>query len=42
MVTDLVGVDEKAGRLYFTGTKDDVLENHLYSLDLAHPDAATR
>ena len=29
VVTDLVGVDEKAGRLYFTGTKDDVLESQL-------------
>ncbi|MGI4731667.1 MAG: S9 family peptidase [Janthinobacterium lividum] len=42
VVTDLVGVDEKAGRLYFTGTKDDVLENQLYSLDIAHPAQVTR
>jgi dipeptidyl-peptidase-4 len=41
VVTDLVGVDEKAGRLYFTGTKDDVLEQQLYCLDLAHPGKVT-
>ncbi|WP_254606381.1 S9 family peptidase [Sphingomonas bacterium] len=42
VVTDLVGVDEKAGRLYFTGTKDDVLENQLYVVNIAHPGVVTR
>ena len=42
VVTDLVGVDEKAGRLYFSATKDDVLESQLYTLDIAHPAAITR
>lgn len=42
VVTDLVGVDEKAGKLYFTGLKDDVLEEQLYTLDLAHPAQVTR
>jgi len=42
VVTGLVGVDEAKGRLYFTGLKDDVLENHVYSLDLKRPEAVTR
>ncbi len=42
VVTGLVGVDEGKGRLYFTGTKDDVLEQHLYALDLNKPGTATR
>ncbi len=42
VVTNLVGVDEGRGRLYFTGTKDDVLEQHLYALDLNKPGSATR
>ena len=42
VVTNLVGVDERRGRIWFTGTKDDVLEQHLYSLDLAQPEAVTR
>ncbi|WP_431306584.1 DPP IV N-terminal domain-containing protein [Sphingomonas carotinifaciens] len=42
VVTNLVGVDEGQGRLYFTGTKDDVLEQHLYALDLNKPGSATR
>jgi dipeptidyl-peptidase-4 len=37
VVTGLAGVDEKAGRVYFTATKDDVLAPQVYSLDLAHP-----
>lgn len=36
-VADLVGVDERRGRLFFTGNRDGVLERHLYSLDLARP-----
>jgi dipeptidyl-peptidase-4 len=42
VVTALVGVDEKAGRVYFTGTKDDVLAPQVYALDLAHPDKVSR
>ena len=42
VVTGLVGVDEAHGRLYLTGNKDDVLEQHLYALDLNHPGAVTR
>jgi len=33
-VSDLAGVDEARGKLYFTGNKDGVLERHLYALDL--------
>jgi dipeptidyl-peptidase-4 len=33
MVTSLDGVDEKGGKLYFSGTKDDVLAHQVYSLD---------
>lgn len=32
-VKSLVGVDEKAGRLFFTGFADGTLEQHLYALD---------
>lgn len=42
VVTGLVGVDEMRGRLYLTGNKDDVLEQHLYALDLAKPNQLTR
>ncbi len=41
-VTDLVGVDEAKGRLYFMANKDDVLEQQLYSVDIAKPAAITR
>ncbi len=37
VVGKLVGVDEKAGRAFFLGTRDDPLAMQLYSLDLAHP-----
>lgn len=37
VVTGLAGVDEKAGRIYFTATKDDVLAPNVYALNLAHP-----
>ncbi|MBX7531372.1 S9 family peptidase [Qipengyuania sp. 1XM1-15A] len=42
VVTKLVGVDQQAGRVFFTGTKDDVLEQHVYSVDLANPGEITR
>ena len=38
VVTALVGVDQKKGRVFFTATRDDVLAQQVYSLDLAHPD----
>jgi dipeptidyl-peptidase-4 len=41
-VTDLVGVDEARGRLYFMASKDDVLEQQLYAVDIARPNAVTR
>lgn len=37
VVTGLVGVDERSGRVYFTGTKDDVLAINVYALNLANP-----
>ncbi len=42
VVTGLIGVDEAKGRLYFTGLKDDVLEQHLYSVDIARPNVVSR
>ena len=42
VVTKLVGVDEQAGRIFFLGTKDDVLEQHVYSLDYRNPGEITR
>ena len=42
VVQDLVGVDEAKGRLFFVGNKDDVLEQHLYAVDIAHPNVVTR
>ena len=35
VVQALAGVDEAKGKLYFTGNKDGVLEQHLYALDFA-------
>jgi dipeptidyl-peptidase-4 len=37
VVTSLVGVDEKSGRVTFTATKDDVLATNVYALNLANP-----
>jgi dipeptidyl-peptidase-4 len=42
VVTRLDGVDEEAHRLYFTGTKDDVLAGQVYSLDYLKPGAPER
>lgn len=41
-VAYLAGLDEAKGRLYFAANKDDVLERHIYRLDLAHPEAIER
>ncbi|MEQ1499658.1 MAG: DPP IV N-terminal domain-containing protein [Novosphingobium sp.] len=40
VVTELAGVDQKLGRVYFTANKDDVLAPQVYALDLAKPDKA--
>ncbi len=37
VVTSLVGVDEKSGRVTFTATKDDVLAANVYALNLSAP-----
>ena len=37
VVTGLAGVDEKAGRVYFTATRDDVLATNVYALNLSAP-----
>ena len=42
VVTDIVGVDQARGRVFFAGTKDDVLESQVYAVDLARPGAITR
>jgi len=42
VVTNVVGIDEGRGRVFFTGTKDDVLESQVYSVDIAHPGKITR
>jgi dipeptidyl-peptidase-4 len=42
VVTELIGVDEAAGRVFFTGNRDDVLEQHAYALDIARPDTVVR
>ncbi|HEU0044880.1 MAG TPA: DPP IV N-terminal domain-containing protein [Sphingomonas sp.] len=42
VVTDLIGVDERKGLAYFAGTKDDVLEQHIYRLDLNRPGQPVR
>lgn len=41
VVTKLVGVDQDAGRVFFQGTKDGVLAQQVYSLDLARPGQST-
>lgn len=42
VVTGLLGVDQDGGRIYFTGTKDDVLAKQIYALDLANPSEMER
>ncbi|WP_120715784.1 S9 family peptidase [Tsuneonella amylolytica] len=41
-VTGLSGVDQKTGRVVFTGTKDDVLAPQIYALDLKAPSKIAR
>jgi len=38
-INELVGVNEKQGRLWFTGFADSTLEQHLYALDWKRPGA---
>lgn len=42
VVTGLIGVDQKANRVFFTGTRDDVLAPQVYALSLAEPDKIDR
>lgn len=42
VVTSLVGVDQDSGRVFFTGTRDDVLAQQVYALDLKAPAKVTR
>ncbi len=42
VVTGLVGVDQAKGRVYFSATKDDVLAQQVYAIDLARPAKITR
>lgn len=41
-VTGVVGVNEASHRLFFTGNKDGVLEQHVYSVDYLNPGEPTR
>jgi dipeptidyl-peptidase-4 len=36
-VDKVIGLDEKLGRVYFTGNRETPLEEHVYALDLANP-----
>lgn len=42
VTTDSISVDQKQGRLYFQGNRDDPLERHLYWVDYRKPGAITR
>lgn len=42
VVTDLLGVDQKSGRVTIVGTKDDVLAPQVYAFDLKHPEKLDR
>jgi len=42
VVSGLAGADEAKGRLFFIGNREDPLEQHLYSVDIAHPNVITR
>lgn len=41
-VSELVGVNEEAGLVFFTGNRDDVLAQMVYQTDLAKPGSVTR
>ncbi|ANU07766.1 S9 family peptidase [Paraurantiacibacter namhicola] len=42
VVLGLLGVDEAAGKVFISGTKDDVLASQVYSFDMANPGEMTR
>ena len=42
VVTDLIGVDQKTGRVTIIGTRDDVLAPQVYAFDLKHPEKLDR
>jgi dipeptidyl-peptidase-4 len=42
VVTSLAGVDQQAGKVYFSGTRDGVLAEQVYSLNLALPGSISR
>ncbi|MDO7842796.1 S9 family peptidase [Sphingomonas immobilis] len=42
VVQSLIGVNEREGRIWFVGNKDGALEQHVYTLDLKHPETVTR
>ncbi len=42
MVTGLLGIDETRGQAYITGTRDTVLEQHIYAVDLKKPGTPLR
>lgn len=42
VVKELVGLDEDKRRIWFTGTRDGVLETHVYAMDLDDPGSITR
>ena len=42
VVTKLLGVDQAAGKVFFQATKDDVLAQQIYALDLASPSSIER
>lgn len=37
MVREIEGIDERTGRIYFTGNMDTALEDHLYWIDMRRP-----
>ena len=41
VVSDLVGVDEARGRVYFTANADEAISQQVYALDLDRPDRIT-
>src|SRR3546814_14308020 len=41
-VQTLIGVDEAAGRAFFTANRDDAIEEHVYSVDYRAPGAPQR
>ncbi|MXP14351.1 prolyl oligopeptidase family serine peptidase [Altererythrobacter confluentis] len=42
VVTKLLGVDEESGRISFAGTRDGVLAQQIYAINLASPNDITR